>query len=698
MQKYFVSDKKTLKHLLYLASIFILLCLSVLIWIQAAFNFTAMDNLQVCLSRPALSLLIAGGAVLFLCFFLLLAGLLSALSNRQQLLLTLALGAVCVFLQCFVLFTVRPVLRYDHLQVFDGAWEIIRTGRLSLTAGDGYFGHYPFNIAITIFHSILLRIFLLFGIAEEHSMLALQAVYLFFIDLGVLCSRQLVSLLDSVKNANLFALLCFFNPILYVCAAGCYTTTLMLPLLMGVLLLIVCFLREENFSKKLLLGFALGVFLVFASILRATVFIAAIALVIYLLIREKASDALILSGKQAAFLIFAVLVGGIVAYGSFAVIRDRYVSESYMETQMPPVYYLMFAANPQTRGTYNEEDFQRISSYQTLEEKKDVSLQTFKERVSAMGAKGLLSLSVHKLALTWSDGTEDYKDFLVTSRNYGVLHSLIAGDHGDFFALYCHIFHFALMVLLMISVCSALGQRCGSPRYLIFLTLLGGMIFHIFWESYDIYSFGFSMLLHIPASESLCRFTEKYPSLHSLKRPAFFSAVLLLILFVSHGKALAGTKYECRSLSVAQDMRGGVQQPLLAGESVTQTFQTDRPFDMVCCKVLNPSGSENLSQYRIELFSESGSLLAGRDFYGLEILDKDYCYMETPLQLPQGKTTYVIRITPLYTTDEYSLIFTCYNTGNYDIYADGAMTGLNSTEKTDLTFLVFRRVTEGFFH
>ncbi len=698
MQKHLWKDWGREKHLLYLISIFILFCLSVLVLIQAAFDFTSMSFLANVMNLKALSLLIIGGSVLFICLFLLLGRILSALSDRKQMIVLLLAGAVCVSIQYLLLFTLQPVLRYDHLQVFDGAWEIIRTGRLSLSDRSGYFGHYPFNIAITIFNSILLRILLFFGITESHSMLALQCVYLFFIDLGVLFSWKLVKLLVSFKSAVFFSLICLFNPILYVCAAGCYTTTLMLPMLMGILLLMIIFLREQHPVKKILLGFAFGILLTFASILRATVFIAAIALGIYLVIREKKAESSLHSKKMTVVLILAVFTGSALAYGSFTALKSIYVSESYENQKMPPVYYLMFAANPETRGTYNENDFQMISGFSTLKEKKTVSFQLLKKRIQDMGFGGTLSLANHKLALTWSDGTEDYSDFWTTCRNYNSFHSVLFGGRKDFFALYCHIFHFSVMAMFLISVSNAFLKKYCPPYYLLFLTLLGGMIFHIFWESYDIYSLGFSMLIHIPASESLYLLSEKQDLTKNLKRFALLSLTLFICVIVPSVKAVCLTKYEHRAIAVTQDMSAGEQFPLLSGDRITQTFQTDRPFDRICCKVWNPTGAENRSRYRMELFSENGRLLAAHDFYGSETFDKDYYYMEIPLQVPEKNSAYTIWITPLFTNAEHYLTFTCYNTQYYDIYADGFMTGLNSTEKTDLTFLVFHCVTDNFFH
>ena len=117
----------------------------------------------------------------------------------------------------------------------------MRTGELSLSANNGYFGLYPFNISIAAFNSVLLRIVSFFRIPERFYLLSVQAIYLFFIDLGIFFSWQIVRMLYSVKHATMFTILCACNPMLYVCIMGLYTTTLMLPLLMSAMFFIICF-------------------------------------------------------------------------------------------------------------------------------------------------------------------------------------------------------------------------------------------------------------------------------------------------------------------------------------------------------------------------------------------------------------------------------------------------------------------------
>ena len=97
------------------------------------------------------------------------------------------------------------------------------------------------------------------------------------------------------------------------------------------------------------------------------------------------------------------------------------------------------------------------------------------------------------------------------------------------------------------------------------------------------------------------------------------------------------------------------------------------------------------------MLTSDGEVIAGRDFTSAETLTGDYCYLNFDPVVPDGKETYIIRLTPLHTTEQSYLRFGYYNTHHYDIYSDGIMTGLNSDEKTDLAFMVFLKTKTKFF-
>lgn len=698
MSNNFSINWEKMKHLLYIISILILLGLSATVFVQSVSNFILLDHLEDVMNPRNLSLTLIFGAALFISLFLLIGKLLSKLSEKNQLFLTAGIAVLGVIIQYFILFHIQAVLRYDHLRVFDGGLEILNTGHLSLTANDGYYGLYPFNISIAAFNSIILRIIKLFGIAEKYYLLSLQCAYLFLIDLGVFFSWKIVRILYSIKHATLFALLAVTNPMLYVCSMGCYTTTLMLPLLMGTMFLFILFLKEQDFRKKLLWGFLAGAALAFGSRLRATVFISGIALVIYLVIRKKSEVSIRRTLKQAAILTCTVLLGALLSFGGFTAYQNTFITEDYSDTQMPVIYYLMFAMNPDSRGSYNEDDFAMISQCETLEEKNDASIQVIKERLRNYGVSGILSLSKEKLEKTWSDGIEDYREFLTTSRNYGKLHSYIAGEHSDFFALYAHIYNVAILAMLCTAVIYALRKKCDSACYFILLTLLGGMVFHILWEAFYYYSFGFSMLLLIPASESIGNLSEKRYSPHATSGIGIVAFTGLFLLLVPAIKELATTEFKHNDYAAVQDMSLGECKPLYNGEVITQTFISDRPFNHVGVKVYNDAGAANESIYRMELLSENGDILSHRDFIGAEAENGGYCYLKFDDIIPNGKEAYTIQLTALHTTETSVIMFGYYNTHQYDIYSDGFMSGLNSDEKSDLTFEAFLNNTSDYFH
>ena len=137
---------------------------------------------------------------------------------------------------------------------------------------------------------------------------------------------------------------------------------------------------------------------------------------------------------------------------------------------------------------------------------------------------------------------------------------------------------------------------------------------------------------------------------------------------------------------------------LLTGEVITQTFTTNRSFNHIGCKVLNPLGDANPSSYRIEVLDSDGNVLGSRDLGGGEVLNKDYAYVKFDTVVPDREETYTIRVTGLSAEPGEALTFLYYNSGNWDIYPEGEMTGLNSGEMSHLTFVVYDSVTKCFFN
>lgn len=407
--------------------------------------------------------------------------------------------------------------------------------------------------------------------------------------------------------------------------------------------------------------------------------------------------------KHTLYLFLAAIAGALVCYGAAVSLENHYVKGDYTDTQLPPSYYFLFSAKLDSLGSYNEEDHVFIQTFETAEEKNKAAWSALFSRLSENGLSGNAFLADYKLSFTWSDGIDDYPEFMHTTEHYGTLHDFLCGSRKDFFALYCHMYHVMTMGLLVYAVFLALKRRCNTPFYMIYLNLLGAMLFHLMWEAGWAYSISFTLLVLLLSAEGLSNMDDRLPAgstaCKRYSRIALAACVLSLGIGLVHGKTLFTVPYKQMEYAVVQDMFEGEDLlPLLTNETVSQTFSTDRPFNHIGCKVLNPTGTDNTSSYCIELLDTDGTVLGSRTLQGSEVLNKDYCYVKFDSVIPDGETEYEIRVTALSADEEQSLTFLYYNSDNWDIYPYGSMKGLNSSEKSDLTFVVYDSVTKCFFN
>lgn len=696
------------KHALYLFSIFLLLLLSGLILFYAPGSDALMPLFPDIMPKWQLTLLTICGAIVLSAIILFAYRHITKFSEKKQRLILVCAALACIALQLIFLFTVRATLRYDHLMIFDQALEIFRTGEISLTYGDNYFGQYPFNIPVTLLNYGFFHIVKLLGVPESGYMLALQVFYMLGTDLAVFFSYKIIKILRSQKEATLFALICFVNPLLYLYSFGCYTTILKAPFLMGNLLLFICVLKEKKPRKKLLLAFILGFFFVFGIKIRANLIITLITFFGYLVLHVRNPYTFIEKKNQLFSLSAAIAMGAIICYGGYTAIENHYVTEDYSNMKQPISYYFLFSSRLESEGTYNTKDHEFILQFDTTKERDEAAWNALFARIKENGFSGTLKLMDRKLARTWSDGIDDYAEFMNTTENFGTLHDFTAGSRRDFLALYCHIYHVMIMGFLVYSVFLALKRQCNTPFYMIYLNLLGAMLFHLLWEAGWNYSISFTMLLVLLAADGLSRFhkqVEETHRLHAARTNNFALAIplggLVLMTFIValHGRTLFTLPYKQMEYAAMQDMFiSEDMRPLIAGESVTQTFTTSRSFDHAGFKVLNPAGTDNQSVYQLDILDMNGNVLGSRTFRGSEVVNKDYVYARFDAVVPAVPSQYQIRVTALKTDDVNYLTFLYYNSGNWDMYPGGHMEGLNSSEKSDMTFIVYDSVTKCFFN
>lgn len=295
-----------------------------------------------------------------------------------------------------------------------------------------------------------------------------------------------------------------------------------------------------------------------------------------------------------------------------------------------------------------------------------------------------------------------------------------------------------------------------GPLLLLQLNLIGGSFFHVLWETGELYSLCFSFLLfalaaagieeagkrlqtdgeicsprsilstscknapinshctntptascesstplaNTTATDNLSAFEQDS---HTISRkssrewiPVVFAALLLLVTaagLLRHTGDITRTPVKRHDTLISQKTyTDAFPEGLTAGNTLTQTFVADQPFNRVAVRVKNVNADQKDSQYQITVADEYGICYMNRTVTGQDVFDYDYFYLGLDTEAAPTQTTcYSITITCIQGTADNSVAFLSYNTGNHDAYVSGALyKNGEEQEKADLNFMVYR--------
>ena len=543
---------------MYTISLLLLALFSIYIGVFSLFRWDA-SWLRELDTVPARILFVLVFALFLLAALLLIFRLIRKLSEKNRKRLTLLCMLLLAGGQLLFLALIQPQLRYDPLKIFDMAVEMLRTHTISGTYETGYFARYTNNYPLTILTYWFLLLLSKLGVPESWFMPAVQIVNVGCITLSIWLGYQIAKELKGKLFASFFLVVCAICPLSYVWAGYYYTATCSMPCLMGILYLYLR-LRKDCSSKagrKALLLALLGLITVLGFKLRATAAIAFIAVILDFLLRlwrkrRNGREGFLASCKShgkawalsgASFLLAASLVLAL-----FSAATERYVQFDYKNTGFPPIHWVMMGAR--WDGAFDQNDEFYTSSFETKEEKTAADLKVLKERIAEAGPLGLISLAGRKLLNTWVDGTDNYlyeNDYGHYSKPYDYL----VGDKSGFLTLYSQAFR-ALNMLAM-GCCALLAfvrlkRRKEYPGlFLVQLTVLGCMAFHLIWETNPLYSISFTFLCLLLLADAVSSLLESPAAVPVLKKAWMGcdtrSRVLAVLLFLGK-KELVETPIE----------------------------------------------------------------------------------------------------------------------------------------------------------
>lgn len=665
------------------------------------------------------------GAVILLCLlFLLIIKGLRGLSRKKLLVLTTVCGIVIIFLQFAFVAAAQAGIRYDALKVFDEALALFSQRGIQETDLSGYFARYSNNYAMTIMTHWIIKIFRAVGIVHEdfsNAVLVMQFVNILFVDAAFAGAWALVKKYAGIRPGAVFVIYMGLNPLSYVWLPFYYTNTCSMAFAVwGAYLVLDAF--ERAASRTLANGkwtrkkavcqciFAGGLFAIGFEI-RATTAIALIAalVTIFCFFRslpghgaESEQKGLKLqTGKPiccAGICLLALFLAMGVTKMIYSKVEDHYLAFDETDTEFPMAHWIAMGLSD--TGAFSPADEAYTMGFATREEKKEADIALIKERASGLGPVGVVKLYLKKLAVTFADGAGGYHSELNISRKYGWLWQVVYGVHRDPLLAVTQVFY--LLSLVSGAGAAVLLWKKKLPGKLFFLPLflLGSYLFQMIWEAGTIYSIGTMYVNGCMTAVFLPKVSSAVSAAGNGAAPKEKTGKKLLFAGVL-GIGVVGlclmirgffsTKYVEVSMSVDQFLfQANEYTALTEGMEISQTFTTDKDFSTIALQVHNIEGEFNDSVYSVCLYDGEGKLLKEQELQGS--LVKDYTFYPLSFENAEGVNDYELRIRKI--SGIHDLIFLYYDTGHYDVYPGGRLTGLTEGEMADLIFEVYWREEE----
>ena len=588
--------------------------------------------------------------------------------------------ALIVLLQLSTIFVFKIQPVNDLLYLHDEAIRMLRSPHVSLQRFHGYFGKYPYNYGHLMLLYCYYKILSFFGISTKYFVIAGNVLNLCMIDLGIVCGYVTLRYLKNIRLSNLWMILFLLNPWTYFWIFYYYTHTVSFGIMMALFLLFVFTWKERDNYKGMIYGILLGIVIYAGMKIRITNLILCMAVLITVFFFWKIE---IVKIKQFC-LIFAVLCGVILlAVGYQYKAKNMFPIENQQE--FPATHWLMMASHGV--GRYDSGDVWFTSQLSTQKQKKEKTIEKTIHNYKELGIKGTLQLSGVKLREVWLTGDDDFTKMSYVSTDYGTANEFLNGKHNGWILMYSYLMRMAVWCFALVAAIGMLRKR-NPWNYVVMLTLLGGMIFHVFWEAnpkYSICFMGVMMFMMVTGIENLCEEEKK-----EQKQKISMGNVMLCLVGIGLIVCLQPMHNYLKQNPEALDQSYAASQfaqsqtlnlSLKKNEAIKQSFLTKIRFQNITFNLLN-----NENDFTVRLLDETGKVMESARQDQLSYAQNQY---EWKLNKVKNSGTYAIEIVNQKKDQKYKL--PVYWTGNYDAYPNGCMYRSNKKiGKADLVFRVYQ--------
>ena len=618
--------------------------------------------------------------------------LIDSLSKKKQLILSVSLFAL-QFVIAFLLFAnidYRP--NTDSLTDIDTGWFLCKNSI------DDTFSHIRW---IKTIPNNYLLILIFKGLAGIYNSLGLTSItaylwvinYLFLfsgIVLTYLCALELSDIGGGYPLANKILLLIVFNPLYYYLTFWVYSSSMSVPILMGICYVLLKLFHEERPIKKCILGFILGVLIVLGYFIRVTSVFPVIA---YVLIRVLDYFFAGSKGrKKAGGLLYAALVVAIIFIGIKGL--NAVIAGTFSEYQKDniPITRLIYVGS-HGDGTLSTEfedtgfDYTRLFG-QDAETRNKIYIEGTIYNYKKQGVIGTISLWAKKLTITFSDASPAVVSRAFSGTYSGQLLEILKGEIGEIFS---NIYRILTMLGIVLCMAGSIFSRDFSDRKLSLfsITLFGEMLFYLVWEVKGDYSLSLMLLMSVLCAVGLSMPLKKASELtdsHIFKAVMLIAclAVSVMLFFVMS----TNVKYTHNRINGSTYNRSDdiLQIKMDNDDVLRQTFYCSDVFNRITIWAGTEEDTTESSDYQLTLFNEAAQPVFSTTINGSDI-KKGTLRINTGDITPEKKNSeYTLEIKR---ADEASSALTFYTGDNYYIDSyEGTLTRSDVTFVDDLSLKV----------
>lgn len=601
---------------------------------------------------------------------------------------------IIIILQFLIANSLRILPVNDSGIIQDEALSIVEDNNISNKINWGYFTRCTNNIPFTIFLGIIYKVINFIGISD--FILARCIICMIFIDISILLAYLLIK---DIKNKNIalkFLVVCILNPLIYMEVTYLYTNTISLAFIMAMIYIFYKLIKAKKTISKVLLTILLGIVTIGGGLIRATNYIVLIALIIYLIFKLIKNKKLLKNILIYGTIFILTCVPTMLLYKK---IENKFVKFDYEDTATPWSHYVMMGLGED--GRYSTNDVNFTKSFDTKNEKVEANLKEAWERIKEHNLSGLLNLITSKIETVWSDGTSKFIAISIESENYNKLYKYIIGSKRDIFVLYSQIYRITILLFILISTLIYLRNPKLEFNYIIYLTLLGAMIFYVLWEANRTYAICFMPLLMCLATYGINSFANKKEDYikHNYNKVFVGIIGLTTILLISNYNNFTKTNnYIDKEISIKQtEYTVNYITRVYGNTEVSQSFNTNKTFNTIAIELKNPRKATGIN-YHIDLLNKDGNIIYQTIIPSEQIINDITTIINCGEIQPQGTEEYTLKIygdgngshdnsidIGAYISDEYDKV------KNAEAYIDGEK--ING----DLQFSVYNSQNKPFF-